>query len=228
MPAIINAALAVAVLLMVLWGLVMCFFGYRIIKIVLAFYGFVAGMGAGVLLSVFALQATGISAFLLVLVCGAAGAIVFVLLLHVGIFLLGAALVAGLVWLVAWAVGRRVPPAWLLAPGLVGGILALVFRRFIVIVFTAFQGASDVVLGALFLMNDPVVRSVPDFFLRQRPLRPALSRTHLVALAAWIGLAVLGMIAQYASAPDRDARRGRNKNLGKLLERAREDQREGD
>ena len=245
LPRVLSAFAEVAVLLAslvaIVWGVIECFFGYRIIKMVLAFYGFMLGLIAGVVYSVFVMAAPTGMALVITIACGVIGAVIMVLLLFVGVFLIGAGQGALLVLLVLVASGAsrgrqfaigpdmfREHMVAFIAAGVVGGVIALIFRRFVIIVYTAFQGAGIVVLGALAATEDPVIRALSEGRLTDaRQLTGMLGRRHSIALLCWLGLAILGVVVQYSSARTRSVRGERDKNLSQLLERAKSDAGEG-
>lgn len=139
--------LSVAILIVnLLAGIVFCFFGNRWLKVVLALFGFAAGFLIGnTLLPVFTPLADT-TLVIASLVMGAAGALLFVFLMYLGIFSIGFG--GGLVLcllaaqflslnMLEWYVFI---PMLLLCCGL--GALTLNNRRIFISVFTSFLGAS--------------------------------------------------------------------------------------
>lgn len=224
---LIELGVMLLALLGILWGVVQCFLGYRIIRIVLGFYGFIWGLGAGVVLSL-SLSIAGPAAIAVVVVCGAAGAVLMVMALYVGIFLLGATLAGGAAHLAAPALlgnaGISAGRAVVVIAGVAGGVVGLLFRRFIIIVLTSLGGAAQVVTGALLVMGDPVTRALGHGGEGRPPLTEILGGRHLVALACWAGLSLAGIVVQYSSAGGREAVRNRDKNLDSLLGHAKADE----
>ena len=127
-------------------GVVFCFFGNRWLKVVLALFGFASGFLLGnALLPVFTPLADA-TLVIASLVMGAAGALLFVFLMYVGIFAIGfgGGLVLSLLAaqflklnMLEWYVFI---PMLLLCCGL--GALTLNNRRIFIAVFTSFRGAS--------------------------------------------------------------------------------------
>jgi len=142
-----TVATNTAAILAIVIGALVCFSGYRILRVTLGIAGFVvaAAVGAGI-----ASEISGTSQiFLLIvgLVCGVIGAILAALLYKVGVFFLGAgagALVAGLV-LNATSGNSNV--LVLVIGGVIGGVFALLMQRTLISILTAFVGAWGVVAG---------------------------------------------------------------------------------
>ena len=143
-------ALNVGAGLLIIWGLVDCFFGYRVFKITVVLLGIVAGAVFGHQLCVELFNITGNArwiGFAIGAILG--GALAFGLYL-VGVFILG------------FSIGFMFAPAFwpgssefmILAigtgAGLVCGIIALVAQRLLITAGTAWSGAIRVVLGVAF------------------------------------------------------------------------------
>jgi hypothetical protein len=177
--------------ILVVGGLVTCFAGYRVFRIVLAFFGFVFGV-------LFASSAMGSDQTMWTIVAALAGGLIGALLLFaayfVGVALIGAGFGAGLAMVVWAAIGREpgIIPVILLA--ILGAIGALALQRYVIIVATAFGGAQTAVVGATALMGsgtlDPAARSV----FRVYPLDPMpATRWDLVA---FVVLGITGLVVQ--------------------------------
>lgn len=173
-------------------GLINCFAGFRFFRLVLALWGFLAGVALvnGLLGGV--ADGTGL---LLVGLGGLVGAGVSFALYAVGVvifgatfgFLLGATLAnsAGLEGGMAFIIGGL--------GAILLGLLALRAARFIVILTSAFGGAWAVVGGALVLTGtDPAT----PFLIN--PGVPTNER-ELLAVGAWLVLGLVGMMVQYAA-----------------------------
>jgi hypothetical protein len=142
--------LAAAVL--VAGGLLTCFAGYRLFRVVLGLYGFF--LGARVASSMFDPGNT----FVLALACvvgGLLGAVVMIFAYFVGVGLVGAGL-AALALNFAWRlIGGSPPTIVLVIVCVVGAVLALNAVRYVVVIGTAIAGAWTVVIGGLALTGDP-------------------------------------------------------------------------
>jgi len=121
-------------------GAIQCFFGYRLFKFVLGLTGFIVG---GVLAASigYEMSQKEVVALLSGLVGGVIGAALMVALYFVGVFLIGAFL-GGVVGVALFATAGINPElAVLLILGVIGGVVALIFQKFMIIVSTAFIGA---------------------------------------------------------------------------------------
>ena len=178
-----GVALAVAV------GLLYCFLGYRLFRIVLGVTGFVL---AGSVAGAFAGWLThGKLIYMAVagLLGGIAGAVALSFLYKVGVFCLG--VLAGA--LIAQDLLGAWPDDWVasvvLGAGVFGGLCALVFERPIMTLATAAIGAYLTVQGLAF------------FVLGSRGLGPFPSAAgehaaRYVLLAFWAVLATVGAVTQ--------------------------------
>src|SRR5690349_19476157 len=112
-------------------GLLACFVGYRLFRLVLAIYGFIAGAA----LTNSLMGATGVAGVLMSIVGGVVGAAILVLAYFLGIALAGAALGA-LVAHVGWAYlqGGEPPLPVLLLLAVFGALGALLLQRYVIII----------------------------------------------------------------------------------------------
>lgn len=136
-----------ASLLLLLGGVLACFAGHRLFRIVLGIYGFVIGaMVASSIVGV--TNTTGMLAA--AVVGGLLGSVVLVFAWFVGVSLVGAGigvLVAHVVWS---QVGRGDPPAMaIVAVAVAGAIGAMFVQKYVIVVGTAFMGAWTIVLAAV-------------------------------------------------------------------------------
>jgi hypothetical protein len=183
-----------AALILLVGGLLACFAGYRLFRLVLGIYGFILGaLFASSLVS----PASTVSMAVVTLVGGVIGALILTLGYFVGVALVGAglgALVAHAVWAQqGWGDPRVLP---LLVSGVAGAVLALVFQRYVIIVGTAFGGAWTALVGALALFGDRAARhaaDAPDVW-NVYPFNPPLTRSWLTI--AWLALSIVGVVAQ--------------------------------
>lgn len=182
----VLALLAIAV------GVLGCFFGYRILKVMLGVMGFIAGAAGGWQAGLaFAPGNTGVAA-IVALICGIIGAVLCIWLFFLGIFLLGAssgAIVANALF----GTGTSQPqPLIILGFAIVFGIVAILIQKFMIILSTAFSGAYLIAAGVLHFMagtKDPF--SLGGSFLG------ASGRTGYIGLACWIILGLVGVSVQY-------------------------------
>jgi hypothetical protein len=193
-----------AAVLLVLGGLLSCFAGNRLFRLVLGIYGFVAGalltstvMGAG----------DPKSTLLAMLIGGIIGAIILVVAYFVGVALIGAALGAIVVHLIWAQLGHEPHPAWVIVGTVAGALGALALQKVIIILATAFAGSWTALVGGLYIANGQT-GSTPEGWILY-PLRPPPGQDWM--WLAWIVIGVLGVIVQIGMR----ARRGLSKTKTK-------------
>ncbi len=181
-----------AAVILLLGGLLSCFAGYRVFRIVLGIYGFILG-------ALLASSAMGTDQTFLMVIAAIAGGVVGALILiaayFVGVALIGAglgALAANLIWA---GFGREPGIMPVIVLSIVGALGALALQRYVIILATAFGGAQTAVVGAAALMGsgaaaDAAARSV----YRVYPLDP-LPATKW-DLVGWFVLGMAGVIVQ--------------------------------
>jgi hypothetical protein len=150
-----SAQIPGGVLLLVV-GVLACFAGYRLFRIVLALYGFV--LGALVATSVLAPSDTIVLA-IAALVGGAVGAAILTVGYFVGVALVGAgvgAMTARLVW---DQLGGEPHAAAVILLAVLGAVAAVWFQRIVIIIGTAFGGAWTAMAGAVALLGPRAPRS---------------------------------------------------------------------
>jgi hypothetical protein len=169
-------------------GLLNCFFGYRLFRVLLGIWGFIVGAA----LSMTFLQGAGVDHLVQIvgaLLGGLVGAVLVSVLYLVGVFLFG----AGFGVLVASVIQQHMhaPSTWLLAVVLaaVGGVAAVVLQRPLITLFTAFGGAWVVVAGIASAIADCPLKTFPAHCVRASPWA-------LVILVAWVVLGFLGLATQ--------------------------------
>lgn len=148
-----NDALTFIAVSLIAFGLVKCFYGYRIFKFILALTGFIVGASAaGTAAALASPDNPEIAALLAGLIGGVVMGFLSFVLYFVGVFLFGAFIAASASSLLLLGAGGDTEPAVVLLLslvfGLTGGILALVFQKFLIIVSTAFGGALTSAIGA--------------------------------------------------------------------------------
>ena len=140
-----------AAILLLLGGIVACFFGYRLFRIVLAVFGFI--FGAFVSSSIF-----GISDTTPMIVAAVLGGIFGALLLLAAYFVAVALIGAGLGAVVAnllLSSGNQDPHfLFVVFFAIVGAAASMYLQRYFIIVGTAFGGAWSILVGALTLVGE--------------------------------------------------------------------------
>jgi hypothetical protein len=141
-----------AALLLILGGIVACFAGYRLFRVVLAIFGFM--FGAWIASSMMGITNTA-GMLAAAILGGLTGALILVFAYFVGIALVGAGLGATVAH-VAWSqFGAVEPPALaVIALAILGAFGAMVLQRYVIIVSTAFVGAWTLIVGVLAMAGD--------------------------------------------------------------------------
>jgi len=178
-----------AAALLLLGGVISCFFGYRLFRTVLAIFGFILG---GVLAS--SIFGVGNTTMLLVawLVGGLVGASILVFAYFLGVALAGASIGATAANLF-FSFGNRDPRVLVvIACAVAGAIASMYLQRYFIIVFTAFGGAWTMIVGAMALVGNQVAlraAATGDVWVAY-PLDPAPGQQWVVVV--WIVLSILG------------------------------------
>lgn len=186
----------------ILVGLVQCFWGYRLFRIVIGIVGFAIGAVLGWALGLsFIGEQWG--AILGAILGGVIGAALLSALYFLGVFVMGGLLGAMLGASVMGVLGLDQIPLVLLILGIIGGIIALIFQRAMIILATAFSGSWSVVTGiAYFLGGGYVWSSLPEGMR-------GVSWQTVAVLFGWVALGIIGSVVQFATAPERIERRER-------------------
>ncbi len=172
------------------FGLVNCFFGYRFFRFLLTVWGLVLGatLGSEFIGHYFEYNrvAVGLGGFL----GGAVGAIVFTVVYFLGVFLIGAASLVGATDSLVTLAGFQMHPVFLLIPAVIGGVLALLLQKILIIILTSVAGACAIVAaGAAHHFGLPVLDVLRT---------PQLLQPHVLAAVGVVAvLAVMGMVVQF-------------------------------
>ena len=140
-----------AAIVLLIGGVVACFFGYRLFRIVLALFGFIIGALAAS--SVFGVSDTG-PMLVAALVGGLLGAALLIGAYFVGVALVGAGLGALVANLVFSASGSEPHFAVVLLFTIAGAIASMYLQRYFIIVGTGFGGAWTLIVGAMALIGN--------------------------------------------------------------------------
>ena len=186
-----------AAIVLVVGGLLSCFAGYRIFRVVLGIYGFILGA----LLASSAIGTDqGFWMIVAALVGGLIGALILILAYFVGVALLGAgigAFLANAIWV---SLGREPHMFIVILFAVSGALAALALQRYVIIGSTAFAGAWTAIVGATTLAGKRVAADAQtlansDVWLAY-PLDPAPGERWV--LIAWLVLGFVGVIVQLA------------------------------
>ena len=187
-----------AAAIFVVGGLLSCFAGFRLFRLVLGLYGFV--LGAMVTTNVYG--GAGTDSWTLVIaaiVGGLVGAVLMIAAYFVGVGLVGAGL-AALALHFAWRlIGGDPPTVVLVIVCVVGALLALSVARYVVIFGTALAGSWTMMVGAAALMGNETAlaaASAKNVWVVY-PLDPLPGQWWV--LPAWFALALAGVVVQLAT-----------------------------
>ena len=183
-----------AAILLVLGGALACFAGYRLLRVVLAVYGFILGAMLGS--SIMGISNTA-GMVVAAIVSGLVGAAILTFAYFVGIALVGAGLGA-LVVHVGWSqFAAADPPAVLVILfSILGAIGAMLLQRYVIIAGTAFGSAWTMMVGGFALAGDRGAAralSSGDVWILY-PLTPAPGQRWVPV--AWIVLGLIGTAVQ--------------------------------
>jgi hypothetical protein len=182
-----------AAIVLVLGGLLSCFAGYRVFRIVLGIYGFILG---ALLASSFMGTDQKTWMVLAAIGGGVVGALVLIGAYFIGVALIGGALGA-FVANVLWGAAGGEPHVFVVILFSVAGALgALALQRYVIIVSTAFGGAWTTIVGVLALAGDKIAVNAAarnDVWLAY-PMSPAPGQRWI--LAVWLALGMAGVIGQ--------------------------------
>jgi hypothetical protein len=186
-----------AAVILVVGGLLACFAGYRLFRVVLGLYGFI--FGAAITTSMMG-AANTFSLAIAAVVGGVVGALLMIAAYFVGVGLIGAGL-AALALTTGWhAVRHADPPTVVLViVAVLGALGALSIVRYVVVFGTALSGSWTAIIGALALTGDRVAghaASVTDVWVLY-PLDPIPHRWWVTV--GWLVLALLGAVIQLST-----------------------------
>lgn len=199
-----------AAIVLLVGGVVACFFGYRLFRIVLAFSGFV--LGALATSSIFGMSDTG-PMIAAAVVGGLVGAGILIAAYFVGVALVGAALGA-VVANFAFAAGDRDPHYLaVVLMAIAGATAATYLQRYFIIVGTGFGGAWTIIVGAMALLGDQAslaAAAAGDVWVAY-PMNPAPGQRWVPL--AWIALGAIGTGVQLGITGGEKGRVGRRNRV---------------
>jgi hypothetical protein len=190
LPASFQAPAAIVLLV---GGLISCFAGYRVFRVVLGIYGFILG-------ALLASAAVGTEHTTWVIAAsllgGVIGALIMIAGYFVGVALLGAgigALGASLIWA---SLGREPGAIVVILFAIAGALGALMLQRYVIVGATAFGGAWTIIVGGLALSGDRLAlkAAAHNNAWLAYPMNPAPGNYWI--LLAWLVLGVGGTLVQ--------------------------------
>jgi len=195
-----------AAVVLLVGGVVACFFGYRLFRIVLALFGFI--LGALAASSIFGMSDTG-PMIAAAVAGGLVGAAILIGAYFVGVALVGAALGA-VVANLAFAAGDR-DPHYLAVVflSIAGATAASYLQRYFVIVGTGFGGAWTMIVGAMAVIGDraALAAAVGGDVWVAYPMNPAPGQQWVPI--AWMALGAIGTAVQLGLTGGEKGRVGR-------------------
>lgn len=181
-----------AAVILLVGGLLACFAGYRIFRVVLGIYGFILG-------ALLATSIVGGDGTLWTIVAAIGGGLVGAALLiaayFIGVALIGAGIGAMLVNLASAWWGGEPHVAVVVIVAILGALGALSLQRYVIIGATAFGGAQTVVVGGSAIMgNRAAAEAAARTVYSVYPLDP-LPATSMDAVVALV-LGIAGLVVQ--------------------------------
>src|SRR5258708_12388724 len=174
-------------------GLISCFAGYRVFRIVLGIYGFILG-------ALFASSAMGTEHTAWMIIGGMGGGVIGAVSLigvyFVGVALLGAGIGALTVSMIWASLGSEPSALVVILFAIVGAVGALLLQRYVIIGATAFGGAWTIIVGALALMGHRVAidASARNNVWLAYPMNPAPGNYWILLI--WLALGITGVLVQ--------------------------------
>lgn len=170
-------------------GLLQCFVGYRIFRVILGITGFIlGGLLAGYF--VYGLTQSQLVAFVAGVIGGLIGAGLMAGLYIVGVFLIGA-IFGGVAVSALFAVGGGSAPAWLvLMVAIIAGVLAALIQKPMIVIATSFGGAWWAVTGIAAIAGAVEMQGLGTFPAGLQSASPGW-------LIGWFVLGVVGLIVQF-------------------------------
>jgi hypothetical protein len=178
-----------AAIVLLVGGIVACFFGYRLFRIVLAIFGFI--LGALAASSIFGMSDTG-PMIIAAAVGGLVGAGIMIAAYFVGVSLIGAGLGATAANLI-FASGDRDPHFLVVVfLSIAGATAAMYLQRYFIIVGTGFGGAWTIIVGAMAALGDQtaLAAAVAGDVWVAYPMNPAPGQRWVPI--AWLALGAIG------------------------------------
>lgn len=185
-----------AAVLLLLAGVLACFAGYRLFRIVLGIYGFVLGA----MIASSTMSASSTAAMLIAaIVGGLLGSVVLVFAWFVGVSLVGAGMAVAVAYLMWARIGTGDPPGWaIIVVAIAGAVGAMFIQRYVIVAGTAFAGAWTIVLaGGTLLAAQAIERrsaASGDVWILYPTTPPSQW-----AMLAWLALGVTGTIVQLST-----------------------------
>jgi hypothetical protein len=197
-----------AAIVLLVGGIVACFFGYRLFRIVLAISGFI--LGALAASSIFGMSDTG-PMIIAAGVGGLVGAAIMIGAYFVGVSLIGAGLGAAAAHLIFGAGDRDPHFLAVVFLAITGAAAAMYLQRYFIIVGTGFGGAWTIIVGAMAALGDRAAlaaAAASDVWVAY-PMNPAPGQRWIPI--AWLALGAIGTGVQLGITGGEKGRVGRKR-----------------
>ncbi|HEV2208208.1 MAG TPA: DUF4203 domain-containing protein [Verrucomicrobiae bacterium] len=175
-------------------GILICFFGYRILKLTLGLVGLIGGGFAGWELGMAIFHGNAGLGLVCALIVGVIGLVLCLWLYLFGVFWIGAA--AGTVLAAAFVngTGHQLQPLVFIVVPVICGLIALVAQKLMIVVWTAFSGSYLLTAGVWPFIGSH--QRGPQIWLHPSQ-HPAASTLGYGALIVWIVVALVGIGFQF-------------------------------
>jgi len=186
-----HHSIAISIALGAIW----CFFGYKIFRFVLGILGFIVGAVVAGAIGYELSEGREIIAIASAIVGGLLGAGIMFMLYIFGVFLIGVILGALIVLLVSSYFNPgpddRINYTIMIIVSIACGVVAVIFKRFMIILATSLTGAWVVVTGLAYFVENNFDPFRPDTILE-------LTENEVYRiLIIWFALSVAGFTLQY-------------------------------
>ncbi len=174
-------------------GIVECFFGYRMLKIILGVTGFIVGgwLCAGLLYEIVGRHP--VMALIAGLVGGAIGSSLMIGLFFLGLFILGTALGLLVGGAMSACIFGSADPIIIVPLAIVGGIATIILSKSMIIISTSFTGAYLIVFSVGNFIGMPNIISL---FRRTNGLREYGGQFFIMLLFCFL-VGITGIFVQY-------------------------------
>ena len=180
----------------IIFGIVCCFWGYRIFKVILGILGFVLGAFLAGNIAFYVSGGNLVITVVAAMLGGLIGGALIVVLYFVGLFLLGAWCGILLVNVTTSAYSFHLYTVLFVLIAIIGGILAVVFQKLIIILSTAFLGSWYFISGLFYLLLGGGFTPF-DLFYHPGRLLKYQGPQYYIVLLFWFILGIAGIVFQY-------------------------------
>ena len=192
------------------WGVLDCFFGYKVFKITLALFGALVGAGLAQAVAQHFGASQAVETVGLIAGCVLGAALAFILYIA-AVFVAGFGFGATLGMLLLAHFHQMVALLSGVVLGIVGGFLAMKVQRVLIVLSTSLLGAFRAVLALSYFTS----QLDWAFYFRQPDQLPALIDNNAWMFPSILALAAVGVIAQLELGGSRDPAEKKNRKPAK-------------